>query len=201
MGWDTEVIIIAEKIKSVESGKRIGRLIFEKDSKNYERELFCIIEEEKEISTFYAYERRKYLPYWVIEKISMETKDVKFTMLGSCPDFIGGPAGLMRIENGKIIDSYGIGRLKIKSIRKEIISHPKKFKKLIFDWFRIGGKEQKLRNFHLEKFPLNSCDDNFVDRLIPIEDTPSLKNRFEESQESENRKEKWMLRKQFRDEK
>jgi len=43
MGWDTQVIIIVEKINSVDSAKEIGSQIFEKDSINYEKESFYIM--------------------------------------------------------------------------------------------------------------------------------------------------------------
>jgi len=157
MGWDTEVIIIGEKIENENLAKEIGSRIFEKDSKSYGKESFFIIDEGEYFSIFYTYERRKYLPFWVIEDISFEFQKVNFTLLGSCSDFIGGPPGLIKIFNGKIIDSYGM--------------------------FKAKGEEEKLRNKFLEDFPLNNKDEDFYKRIIPMEESDDLKNSFFDTNE------------------
>jgi len=198
MGWDTEVIIIAEKVKSVNSVKEIGILIFEKDSKYYEQESSYIIQEGNEFSLFFHYERRKYLPHWVIKEISSKFKDVSFTMLGSCPDFVGGPAGIIKIKAGQILDSYGIGSAKQKLIREEIVSNPNKYKELIYDWFKSEGKEERARLSFIDKFPMMWCNDNFVDRLIPIEDTDYLEKAFKSQSETNQINEKWTIQPNFK---
>src|SRR6187551_3527069 len=108
MGWDTQINILAENCKDEYS--KIARLIYEKDAKDYIHNGFskiCFKKNENTSALFFTYERRKYLPYWIIQGISNVYKDVPFTIVASCPDFINGPAGIVKIISGEIIDSYG----------------------------------------------------------------------------------------------
>ena len=179
MGWDTQIIIIAENIDSIEESKNIGKQIFDKDSKRYGKESFYIIEEKPNFSIFYTYERRKYAPYWSIEEISKTYPNAKFTILGSMLDFLCGPGGLFKIINGNIIDSYGIWGED--SIRHKFICNPDEYKYSIYDWFTSSGREKELRIKTVQEFPLGACNDNLVDKIIPIDEseTSSIINQNE----------------------
>lgn len=169
MGWDTQIIIIGENIETKETAKNIGKQIFDKDSKRYGKESFYIIEETSNISIFYTYERRKYAPYWYIEEISKTYPNVNFVILGSMLDFLCGPGGLFKITGGKIEDSYGIWGEE--STRHRIICNPKEFKYKIYDWFKMDGKENELRINSIQEFPLGSCNNNLVDKVIPLDES------------------------------
>ena len=176
MGWDTQVVIIAENIESEVVSKKIGKLIFEKDSKRYESESFYLIEEELTTSIYYSYERRKYAPYWLIEEISKIYPSITFTVLGSMLDFLCGPAGIFRIKDGKTLDSYGIWGEN--SRRYKIIADPIENRFEIYNWFKQAGKESELRMKFISDFPLGSNNDNLVDKLIPIEETLELNQKI-----------------------
>ena len=128
MGWDTQVIVIGEKIESKESSINIGEQIFNQDSKRYGKESFYLEKTEKDYIVYYSYDRRKYVPYWVIQEISKKYPRVSFTILGSMLDFLCGPGGIIKIEKGEIIDSYGIWN----SIRQQILDSPIKNRKIIY---------------------------------------------------------------------
>jgi hypothetical protein len=168
MGWDTEVIIIGERIESKKIAIKIGEEIFEKDSKRYEKEYFFTSNSDIGHSIFYTYERRKYVPYWIIQEISKNYQNVSFTILGTMLEFLCGPGGIIRIKNGEIIDSYGIWGES--SLRYQILDAPLENKRIIFEWFKTNGLESQLRNKFLNDFPLGWCNDNFVDKIIPISD-------------------------------
>lgn len=178
MGWDTEVIIIAENIQTRDDAKNISEQIFENDSKCYGQALVYIIENQNSCSLFFTYERRKYLPYWVIEKISVEFINVEFTLLGSCPDFLAGPAGHVKIKNGKIIDSYGIWEGNKQTIRIQLITNPRQNPALTFEWYKWKGNENRLREDFIKDFPLTWCNGNYSDKIIPIQDTQELIDEF-----------------------
>jgi len=188
MGWGNYVIIIGEKIERKNSAKEIGKLIFEEDSKKYEKELFYIIHEKNYFSIFYAYERRKYLPYWILQEISANYPKIEFAMLGDCPQYLFGPGGLIRMHKGKIQDSYGIIPDR-NLLRYLIISNPVKYKFQIYDWYRFEGKEKKLRQKFSSKYPLKWCDENYDERLIPIANSEELN--FIIENESSLSTEKW----------
>ena len=170
MGWETEVIIIGEGIESKDTCIKIGNDIFEKDSKSYGKESFYIASSSLGYLMFYTYERSKCPPYWVIEEISKIHTDISFTILGSMLEFVTGPAGLIRIKNGKIIDSYGIWYIDQKGKRYEILNSPVKNKEIIFEWFKTDGLESELRSKLSNDFPLDSSTDNFIDKIIPIDE-------------------------------
>ena len=167
MGWDTQIIIIAENIESKESSKEIGKLIFEKDSKRYGNEHFYIIDQVNNNAIYYSYERRKYAPYWVIEEISKMYPTVTFTLLGSMLDFLCGPGGVFRIKDGRTLDSYGIYGENSK--RHQIIDSPIESRFEIYNWFQQDGQELVLRMQFLQEYPLGSSNDNLIDKIIPID--------------------------------
>jgi len=184
MGWDTQIIIIAEHIESKELSKKIGKLIFDKDSKRYARENFYLIEEEFTNSIYYSYERRKYAPYWSIEEISKIYPSVTFTLLGSMLDFLCGPGGIFKIYDGKTIDSYGIyGE---NSRRHKIIDSPVENRYLIYKWFKESGKESQLRKNFIADYPIGSSNDNLIDKVIPIQETLELQTIKNESIQIKN---------------
>lgn len=177
MGWYTEIVIIVENIKSKRLAMKIGQSIFEKDSRLYEKETFYILKVNLGYSIYYTYERRKVIPYWVILLLSESYPDLPFTLLGSCPEFLCGPAGLIRIRNGKILDSYGFWYENSK--RALLLEEPVKYREIIFNWFREGGQEQLSRNTMVDDFPLGWCNDNFSEKLVPITDSKELVDAFE----------------------
>jgi len=81
---------------------------------------------------------------------------------------------VVRIADGTILDSYGIWDCISESIRESMICEPRKYLPLIYDWFKPGGPEEKLRMTHLDKFPKSWCEDHFADNVIPITDTAEL---------------------------
>ena len=166
MGWYTEVILIAENLDSKKQAFELGKQIFDNDSRSYSKETFFIINTNKEFAIYYHYERRKVLPYWIINEISKQLKHVKFTLIGSCPDFISGPGGLIRIKEGEILDSYGIWQSN--HLRNHIIENPIQFKRSVFDWYKSTGLEETLRENYISKFPKIWCEGDYVKRLIPI---------------------------------
>lgn len=166
MGWDTEVIIIAENIKEEQHAYRIMEAIFYDDAQHYELSTCYLKEESTVFSLYYHFERRKVIPYWIIEKISSDFPKVVFTALGDCPDFICGPAGWVRIINGKIKDSYGI-----RNKRQSVLSKPGLFMNEIYDWFRQNGPEDIERQRLLKDFPIGSCVDNYYSKVVPIDGT------------------------------
>jgi len=162
MGWYTNIIIIAESIESKESSIKISEQIFTKDSKSYEQETLFISQTN---SIYYTYERRKCIPHWIIKDISNSYPNVSFTVLISMPD-ICGPSGIIRFKNGKIIDSYGIYGENSK--RQLILDSPIDKRLFIYEWYKIGGMEQKLRTNFLDKFPLGWCEEKYSKKIIPI---------------------------------
>ncbi|PHN02582.1 hypothetical protein [Flavilitoribacter nigricans] len=187
MGWDTEIVILAENIKNDYNASQISYLIYEKDAKNHEQ-TSCFVNSSN--SLFYHYERRKHAPFWIIQEISSKFNDVNFTILASCPNFVGGPAGLIRISAGEIIDSYGIGDVNRTIIRESIISEPLQYISLIYDWFRFDGSEEKLRTVYLSDYTLDWCEENFVDKIIPIPETDELIEQFNQNS-SDLEKNQW----------
>lgn len=187
MGWDTEIIIIAESIESKESARSIGGQIFNKDSKRYGVESFFVARINLDYTLYYTYERRKYAPYWVIQEISKVFPTVSFTLLASSPDFLCGPAGIIKIRNNKIIDSYGIWGEN--SVRHQIIESPIASKKFIYSWYKNIGLEEKLRNKYVNEYPLGWCDERYSEKIIPIDDV-QLKFQIENNKK-ENQQINW----------
>ncbi|WP_299838004.1 hypothetical protein [uncultured Tenacibaculum sp.] len=175
MGWDTEITIIAENIDNRNDIKKLKELIYEKDGKSYEMNSSF----EKDTNTlYYHYQRRKYAPYWVIQEISKTYPKINFTILASCPEFIGGPAGIIRICNGEILDSYGIENSEEFMIRKLLVAQSLKYIPLVYDWYKFDGTEEQLRLKHVPQYPKNWCDGNYIDKVIPITETKELKDQL-----------------------
>ncbi len=180
MGWDTEIIIIAEGIESKETSLRIAEQIFDKDSKGWGKEAYYVARVNSNYSIYYTYERRKYTPYWAIQEISKVYPSVDFTVLGDMLDFLCGPGGIIRMKNGQIIDSYGIyGE---NSMRHKALGSPVKEMHNIFNWFKYGGKEEEIRNEFSEEFPFGWCEGNYSEKIIPI-DEDEIKFPFENGKE------------------
>ena len=171
MGWETEITILAEGIRSAKEARTVAINIYEKDAKTY-GPLSCYTKELENL--FFHYERRKYAPYWVIQSLSENYRHIKFTILASCPQFINGPTALIRICNGKILDSYGIGEFEVAEMRRYIIMNPLKFIQVIYEWFKFGGKEESLRMVNQEEFPLEWCEENYEDKIVPIQEPKVL---------------------------
>lgn len=181
MGWDTQIIIIAQGIEAKETAVRIAEQIFEKDSKGYGKESVFIVN-HPDLALYFTYERRKYAPYWVIREISNQYPEVIFTLLGSSPEFIGGPGGIIRIKNGAIIDSYGIyGE---NSIRLEVLESPVENMDSIYEWYKSNGPEQAYRTRFTSEFPLGWCEENFSEKIIPIEEN-GLRSQIERDEQQE----------------
>ena len=173
MGWDTHVIVIGENIETKKKAKLIVDLYFENEW-SYFQPTSCYIIEENHYSRFLHYERRKITPVEILLNVSEKNPNSKFTMLASCPDFIAGPSGIIRIEKGIVIDSYG--NLNRESNRHNILFEPIKNKNIIFEWFKTNGPEEELRNLFEKEYPKNWVEDDFASKLIPIEEG----DRFEE---------------------
>lgn len=168
MGWDTKIIIIAESIELKEEALKIGKEIFESDSKSYGKEAFYLIETSPNFAIYFTYERRKYAPYWIIQEISKKFPNVLFTVLGSSLEFLCGPGGIIRIQNGTINDSYGIDSEN--SFRQEVLFSPIENRQNIYEWFKSNGKEEKLRSNHVKEFPIKWCDGNYSEKIIPVDE-------------------------------
>jgi len=168
MSWNTTVIIIAENIKNYKEAEDFGKQLFENDSKRFNVEVFYIIEKESTYSAFYSYTRKKHLPQWVIDAYSKKHPSLNFTLIGSTLEFICGPAGIIRIHEGEIVDSYGIAPED--SIRKEMLKDIAINKEMIFQWYSWNGSEMQLRNKQLNQTPLGNCQGKYVEKLIYIEE-------------------------------
>jgi hypothetical protein len=155
MGWETQIIIIAENCADTHFA--IAKLLSEKD--RYEPPKAYFQRKGDNYTLLYSYQRRKYLPYWVVQNISSIYKDALFTVIADCPNFIGGPAGLVKIVNGEIADSYGFwGK------RQDVITHQNP--ELLFKWFGENGDENLIRQKYLDVKPKSWCQDDYVGKLI-----------------------------------
>jgi len=172
MGWDTQITIIAENTKDRYTD--IARLIYEEDAKEYtENSIFtkiCYQERDGNTILFFTFERRKYIPYWAIEEISAKYPDVSFTVLGSSPDFLAGPAGIVRISGGTIIDSYGF-----RGKRQAITDHDDAtgyvHPDLLCNWFGKGKSEELIRQRYSTETPLGWCDGDYHTKDIIFTET------------------------------
>lgn len=183
MGWDTEVIILAENLKGQSEIEMVASLIYKKDAKSYEAST-CFSKDNNVL--FYHFERRKYIPFWVIQEISKDYPHINFTLLGSCVDFVCGPCGIMRISEGILIESYGIGFGfgDDAPIRSSIILRPIRNIQIIYYWYKYGGQEDFFRNQYVNDFPKIWYDNDLVDYIIQIEDTSELKKVYSDNQKS-----------------
>lgn len=168
MGWYTEIIVIAENIKSSKDASEIQKHLYHKDSKRYGVETCYLISQNGNYALYYHYERRKYAPYWAVQTISEEFPGVRFTILGSMLDFLCGPGGLLRISKGEIEDSYGVWPFDAR--RSTILNTPLANKEVIYEWFGADGQEHEHRKKYVSQFPYGWCETNYVDKIIPIPD-------------------------------
>ena len=93
------------------------------------------------------------------EELERKFKDKYFTVVASCPDFICGPAGVVKIVNGEILDSYGFA-----GERQKILENPDP--ELIFQWFGKGGFEEEYRNLHADQHPKKWIEELYAQNLI-----------------------------------
>lgn len=179
MGWDTEIVILAEGISAKEVALDVQKHIFDKDSKWCGKETCFVIKERSEFCLYYHYERRKYAPYSAVQEISKKFPEVQFTILGSMPDFLCGPGGIIRISDGVINDSYGVWPYE--SMRYSILNEPISQKEAIYEWYKNNGYEDQQRRLYHKQYPLDWCEGDFYKKLIPIDD-----NRLKELIEHES---------------
>ena len=162
MGWDTQVGVLIENV--VEEKESVIALFLNNPPliyppfKIYEKE----IEEnigKKQQALYLSYQGRKHPPVRWFDKIASVQPNLFFTLLGSHLDFIGGPAGLIRLKAGIILDSYGY----FDRFREdcEYLSP-----EMIYQWFRVDGLEESIRQNHLTEIPKCQHDDDLVSRLI-----------------------------------
>ena len=83
-------------------------------------------------------------------------------LLGDMLDFVGGPAGLIHLQNGAIRDSYAFFEHRQEAITN---AHPEQ----ILGWFGQNGPEAALRARHLAELPPKWYEGDCVSRLIPDE--------------------------------
>ncbi len=86
-----------------------------------------------------------------------------FTAVGSSPDFLCGPSGLLKIINGGIVDSYGFFER-----AQEILSAPRA--EALYRWFGKDGLEERFRALYPEKPRDMNVINNYVDNLIEFDD-------------------------------
>ncbi|MBP1225830.1 hypothetical protein [Flavobacterium sp. 1355] len=151
MGWDTQIIIIVENIQNEE--REITLELYQSDANSYFHNglsfaKFKLCSDETKV-LFFTYERRKYLPYWAIQDISLKYPGKYFTAIGSSLDFNLGPAGIIKILNGEIIDSYGFWKRELEVT--EFLENP--IPEALYQWFGKDKLEEQLRELHLDKQP------------------------------------------------
>ncbi|MCD6066573.1 MAG: hypothetical protein K0S33_1399 [Bacteroidetes bacterium] len=163
MGWDTQIVIIAENIRDEE--EVIFRALYEKDAKDYIHNgiSFAKVKHLNDQSKvlFFTYERRKYLPYWIIQEVSVIYKDVYFTVAARCPDFIGGPAGIIKVSNGEITDSYGFW-----GERREMLENPDP--ELIYNWFAMDKQEERFRKLYSTSRPKKWIEELYSENIFEL---------------------------------
>lgn len=170
MGWDTQVGVlienIAEEKESVMALFLNNPPLINPPFKVYEKE----IEEsvgKKQLVLYLSYQGRKHPPVGWFDKIASIHPNLFFTLLGSHLDFIGGPAGLIRLKAGIILDSYGyFDRFNV----DEEYLNPE----MIYQWFRVDGLEESIRQNHLTEIPKCQHDDDLVSRLISLSEEEKI---------------------------
>lgn len=167
MGWDTQINIIVEGIEIGEM--EIADAIFESDAKDYYQNGMSFIKIRECGSDskvlFYTYERRKYLPYWAIIEVSEKFKKNYFTVIASSPDFLGGPSGLVKITNGKIIDSYGfMERFGNQEQTQRTLEGPDP--EMMFRCFGKDKLEETIRGLYVHQQPKKWIDEKYSENLL-----------------------------------
>ncbi len=167
MGWDTQINILVENINNEEV--EISNDLYLTDAKTYWGNGVCYSKYRHQPTgekiLFFTYERRKYLPYWTIQEVSKKYAEQYFTVIGSSPDYICGPAGLVKILNGEIIDSYGFyERFRSVEQMRTILENPNS--ETIYQLFGKDKIEEKIRNLYTETNPKHWIDEKYYDNMI-----------------------------------
>ena len=176
MGWDTQINIIVENITNEES--EIAIKIFDGDAISYFGNGSSFIkwretENGKKI-LFFTYERRKYLPYWTIQEVSKQFSEKYFTVIASSPDYVGGPAGVVKVENGEIVDSYGFfERLENISDIMKVLENPDA--ELMYQLFGKNKIEENIRESYLEKNPKCWIEEKYYENMINFDENEKKK--------------------------
>lgn len=173
MGWDTQIIIIVENIQNEE--KEIALDLYKSDAVTYFHEESFISKfklcHNGTKTLFFKYERRKYLPYWTIQNVSLKYHDKYFTAISSENDFNLGPAALIKIVNGKIIDSYGFWEREL--IASEFLENP--VPEILYQWFSKDKLEEQFRELYTDKQPKKWIEDSFAKNIIEFTDEQNQK--------------------------
>lgn len=169
MGWDTQVGVLIENI--VEEKESVLALFLNNPPLIYSP--FKVYEKEMEESVgkkqvlYLCYQGRKHPPVRWFDKIACVHPNLSFTLLGSHLDFISGPAGLIRLKAGIILDSYGyFDRFRA----DEEYLNPE----MIYQWFRVDGLEESIRQNHLPEISKCQHDDDLVSRLILLNEEEKI---------------------------
>lgn len=167
MGWDTQINIIVEQIRDGEL--EIAKHLFESDAHTYYHNGTSFIRYKEDQNglkaLLFTYERRKYLPYWSIQEVSKKFSDSYFTVVGSCPDFIGGPAGIVKLAGGEIIDSYGFTkRFGDIATTIEMLENPDP--EVLFQCFGKNKLEESMRELYVGNQPKKWIDEKYCDNLL-----------------------------------
>lgn len=172
MGWNTQISIIVEDIGC--EYLDIAEQIYTKDAKSYWGNGFNNIlftKSSLDYKLFITYNRRKYMPYWVIQDISYIYKHAYFTIIAESPEFILGPSGIVRITNGKIIDSYGFSD----ELRSNIVNDSPNIYAII-NWFNKKGQEEYIRQKaeYISKQPMKWIQEDFMNNLLDFDENELL---------------------------
>ncbi|MET3028370.1 hypothetical protein ABXT06_16945 [Flavobacterium sp. UW10123] len=171
MGWDTQIIIFVENIQNEE--KEIALDLYGSD-KNFITGLFFAKSKFCSDGTkaiIFTYERRKYLPYWTIKEVSLKYTGKYFTAIASSPDFILGPAGIIKFFNGEIIDSYGFWEREL--VATEFLENPNS--EVLYQWFAKDKLEEQFREFYVDKQPKKWIEDSYRENIIEFTDEQNQK--------------------------
>lgn len=171
MGWDTQIIVIVENIQNEE--EKIALELYQSDASFIKGLFYAKFKLCNNMTKvlFFTYERRKYLPFWIIEDISLKYPDKYFTAIASSPDFILGPAGLIKVLNGKIIDSYGFWERELEATI--FLENP--IPEVLYQWFAKDKFEEQFRELYLDKQPKQWITNSYVENLIEFTEEQNQK--------------------------
>lgn len=188
MGWDTNIVIMSEGIPSRQLAQKLAQEIFNEEVITWNNYGItkCYLKKSKVslmYNLFYFYEKRKFAPIEIIKQLSKKYSNNKFTILASSPDFVAGPGGVIRIKKGEVVDSYGIqGRRHYLLLEIEQNEHK------VYNWFKSGSYETKLRIETINEYPIKSCNERYSENMIPV-DNEKMDKFFEIPVTDEN----WIL--------
>lgn len=173
MGWDTQIIILVENIQNEE--KEISSALYESDAINYFHQKTSCAKykncSNESKTLFFTYKRRKYLPYWTIQEVSIKYPEKYFTVIASCPDFILGPAGIIKVSNGEIIDSYGFWERELEAT--QFLQDP--LPEVLYEWFAKDKFEEQFRELYIDKHPKQWIQELFAQNIIEFTDMQNQK--------------------------